>query len=1184
MTHTTTTTPTHFTLPAMITGLFILTACGGSALTNDAKIATNTQNDRCEANPLADGCQQAGAGFLSVGLDEGIGNQEAEPSEAPPAPKPVVNAPVAPKPVVAKTEPVVVTKTQPESAYSTYSSPAEQPVGTTETSPKFEPAVSAQVSVPATVTAATTTAFTDLATTRDTTLTNQFLEGGAAELDRGDVIRHHPLRMNLNQATYDGAAIGGDDIDGIDFFIVNDVVVTGEITYSRDSIDPTLLTASGTRTITTTRYHYAGILSGTDLGAPVDTAVGMATWNGSFRTHNTNPVDFQLTVGFGGEGERTISAFVKDGSRAKVDNYYLLDGTYDTSGLITGTVNWGTFSDIAMRTPTDNRTANGILRGLIGVQGAVGTFVSGSAVDPTNGKVTGGVNAHSVGDLTWGLEGYVGGFVASASFTDNPDVTFSDWTRAIPTVTGGNNGFEAGEAYGLGQTAITDVINLADCEAHNARTVIKSVTYTYHRPDPTMPISSTNQVTSVTPVVTREPRLDQLDCTGNHSGSLNLAGTRFREVTQSGVAFVTEGISLTTLTSGKSFAGLLSGTDLGAPITSASQVGEWKGQFKSVGGYYFDVTDAVPGTPATGTRVDTALDLDFTLTVTFSGGTGTVDAFVPIDNDNRHFYITGNYDDKGVITGVVRAAFFSNSMKGTHKAVNGVLTGLIGVEGAVGAFVSNADNYNYAGGFVANAITPDEETEVTFGDWTRSFATEPADAPTTGTPQSEFLQTTGSTLATGDLTARGGGSITVTTLDLKTATLRNNPLGGDENDGVAFYQGYVNTDGAGYAGIFSTTDLGAPISSQEASAQWHGQFQVIESRKINTDFRLEVTFGAVAGVDGSVGKVEAFIEQVAPNLAHHYVSGTFNNAGVIKGTATAGFFPNGRHSLSSSGGVHDGILTGLIGEDGAVGAFYSNTGVYAGGFVARPTVFVTYDTWLGSSFDTLLLSEADNSLNPINQFVQGGADMIDAGNVKVGNAPVTPITLKIPNSNSGVSFLQGDRGGYPFRTVFSAGILSGTNVGLPLDLGETFNGDAFATWNGEIRWVGALDNDGDTGTPGVVLAGSGQAARAFELDVNFIANTIEAFVPMGDNSHRLLLEAGYNAKGQFTNGTVKYGIFAGDVKEGARTASGADDRVFGGTLTGIIGSDGAVGAFISEGVPNSSIDFGFAGGFWAAPE
>ena len=1622
-------TPTHphFTLPAilpaMITGLFILTACGGSALTNDAPIATNTQNDTCADNPLADGCQ-ADAGFLSVNLDEDNANQEAESSEAPPAPKPVV----------AKTPPAPITQedtsdSTPQTAYSTYSSPAGQPVGSAETSPKSEPAVSGQQSEPtppATITAATTTAFTDLPTMRNTTTqTNEFLKASTwmpverlaaigytshlgvrtritipeedrllpsttrHDLNRLGAVRADPLRMNLGQATYDGVAIGRDVADGIDFF-------TADFQVSTKNSDQTIAT------ISLSRYHYAGILSGTDLGAPVASEVGMATWNGSFRTYNTNPVDFQLTVTFGGIGARTISAFVKDNAWSAVDNYYLVDGTYTNAGLITGTVNWGTFSTLASDSvdavATDGETAgtprakNGTLTGLIGVQGAVAVFIS-----DTNDEATSG--------------GYVGGFVAAPSdiAIGSTDVRFKDWARAIPTVTGGNNGFLAGGAYGLFQA---EAIALTQ------------------------------------------------------GGSLNLAGAGFEEVTQSGVAFVTDGISRTTLTSGKSFAGLLSGTDLGAPISDANQVGEWKGQFKSVGGYYFG------GASRADQYINTAVDTDFTLTVTFgdvSGKAGSIEAFVSTSGIDRRFLLAGTYDDKGVITGTVLAGLFNNDDKSNPSAtINGVLTGLIGIEGAVGAFVSNKDNYNYAGGFVVSPITPDTEREVTFGDWTRSFATEPALAPTTGTPQSEFLQTTGSTLATGDLTARAGGAITVTTLDLNTATLRNNPLGGDDRDGVAFYQGYINSDGAGYAGIFSTTDLGRPITAKDARAEWRGQFQVIESRKINTDFTLEVTFGAVAGVDGSVGKVEAFIVQVAPNLAHHYVRGTFNSAGVITGTATAGFFPNGRHSLSSSGGVHDGILTGLIGEDGAVGAFYSNTGVYAGGFVAlplahvtagttafwernartatanvyptilpdgtatltktgsesndddqanfmragaaaldlgadaladvtiptaynvnldqlvdstdatsgfalvhahstadatrlnlyvgllagtdvgapftdlnipaavwtgilrlespqaqisfkksvdfavtfnggvgriitntielgagrqatnsltiagqfgangliygtttanlgtgsadvtgtlsgligvkgavavftgddtatngsyvggfvalplapvttgsaafwtrnarevtpgespdilpygtatltktgsepnddseanfiragataldlgadardgvtiataynanlgelldgtdatsgfalahahstadatrfnlyvgllsgtdvgapftdlnrpiadwtgilrlespqaqisfnksvdftvafdgtdgtittsaielgagrqatnsltiagqfgangliygtttanlgtgsaevtgtlsgligvegavavfagndtatngsyaggfvaRPRVYATYDAWLDSFGGPLRSAAANINLAPVNQFLQSGPDAINAGNV----ANATILTLKMAGDaekmKNGVSFLQGEHS-WNFRTVFFAGVLSGTNLGVPLavEAGKT------ATWNGEIQWVGSLDNNtnGQADKAGrEAIAGSGEPARAFMLDVNFGTSKIEAFVPMGDNSHHLLLTAGYNGSGQFTNGRVEYGVFAGGVKEGARTASGANDVVFGGRLTGIIGQEGAVGVFISDAVTGGVRDYGFAGGFWAAPE
>ena len=1150
--------PTHFTLPAILpailTGLFILTACGGSALTNDAPIATNTQKNVCKTNPLADGCQQAGAGFLSVGLDEGIGNQEAESSVAPPAPKPVVNAPVvasAPTPVVKKTEPAPITSVDthdfvPKTSPSTQSAPAEQRSGSAASG---DSGASGQQSAP--VTAAATTAFTDLPTTRNATLTNEFLQGGATELDRGDAVRADSLRMNLAQATFDGVAIGGDVADGIDFFTTHYIEDRGTLEYIR--ITPTFLTTTGTRgDIIQSRYHYAGILAGTDLGEPVDSATGMATWNGSFRTYNTNPVDFQLTVTFGGEGERTISAFVKDTARSKVDNYYLIAGNYNAVGLITsGTVNWGTFSDIAQRTPTASRPTNGTLTGIIGVQGAVAVFIS-----DTNDEATSG--------------GYAGGFVAAPSdrATGNPDVTFSDWTRAIPSVTGGNNGFEAGGVNGLTQTAIPNVISVADCEAHNARfsTITEPIIENFKRTD------RTNTITFL-----------ELDCTTD-IGSLKLAGTKFGEVTDSGVAFVTDGISRTTLTSGKSFAGLLSGTDLGAPISDANQVGEWQGKFKSVGGYYFG------GATRDDQYISTAVDTDFTLEVTFGavGGVpdsaGSIEAFVATHGISRYFLLKGTYDDKGVITGTVLAALFDNHQRSNPSAsINGVLTGLIGVEGAVGAFVSNADNHNYAGGFVASPLIPDVEHEVVFADWTRSFATEPATTPTTGTPQSEFLQATGGTLAVGTLKAFGGSDdITVTTLDLNTATLRNNPLGDDADDGVAFYQGYINSDGAGYAGIFDTTDLGRPLTAKDARAEWRGQFQVIQSRKINTDFTLEVTFGAVAGVDGSVGKVEAFVEQIAPNVAYHYVRGTFNNAGVIKGTATAGTFTNGDRN-QFNGGPTDGILTGLIGQEGAVGAFYSHTGVYAGGFVALPFVRVpmgttafwarntrtatagVYPTILPSATATLTKTGSEANDDPQANFMLAGADGLVLGaDAKDGVTIATEYNVNLSQLFDGTDAASGftlehaqttdNPTGNPERFNLYVGLLSGTDVGAPF----TNANMPFASWTGRLRLE------------------SPQAQISFNKEIRFT-------VGFDGTDGTIITDAiALGAGRQTTNNITINGQFGADgVIFGTTTADlGTGSANVSATLSGLIGVDGAVAVFAGN---DASTDGSYAGGFVARP-
>ncbi len=503
-----------------------MTACGGSALTNDGQIATDTQKNACEANPLAEGCTNSAkstqigdeeqTGFLSAGSGdsgEDNTNQEATVSVAPPAPNPVAKkTPPAPAPITS----VDTSDFVPETSYSTYSSEPQQNSGY----------ATGQQSADVTVAALATYSLT-----RNATLQNEFLEIGdwtytktnqrgnvfetitvTNSLNRGGPSNKDPLRMNLADATYDGVAIGREAADGIDFFTET------EWTFTR--------TDGQISGVTENRYHYAGILSGTNLGVPLTTNP-TATWNGSFRTYNTNAVDFQLTVTFGTTDDtRTISAFVKDTAWSLEDNYYLIAGNYTAAGLITsGTVNWGTFSDIAQRTPTASRAKNGTLTGLIGAQGAVAVFISDTNDDGTSG-------------------GYAGGFVAAPSTiaTGNTDVTFGDWTRDTARSTTLNtdtraNEFLVGGAIGLNTTGANNVISRADCATHNAR-------FTITDPETDAVISMSNQ----------------LDCDLTDSGRLNVSGATFGEFTDSGVAFFENDSNF--------YAGLLSGTDLGALITS----------------------------------------------------------------------------------------------------------------------------------------------------------------------------------------------------------------------------------------------------------------------------------------------------------------------------------------------------------------------------------------------------------------------------------------------------------------------------------------------------------------------------------------------------------------------------------------------------------------------------------------
>ncbi len=132
---------------------------------------------------------------------------------------------------------------------------------------------------------------------------------------------------------------------------------------------------------------------------------------------------------------------------------------------------------------------------------------------------------------------------------------------------------------------------------------------------------------------------------------------------------------------GNFYAGIFSGTDLGLPITETMSSVEWDGKLNSS---------------------DNAFEShNFTLTINFNEGdqAGTINAsFTP---QHRSYVITGNFDNKGVITGSIM--FNETNIRGAIETP-GTLTGLIGQEGAVGVFVRNNDdigNQNYSGGFVA---------------------------------------------------------------------------------------------------------------------------------------------------------------------------------------------------------------------------------------------------------------------------------------------------------------------------------------------------------------------------------------------------------------------------------------------------------------------------------------------------
>ena len=230
--------------------------------------------------------------------------------------------------------------------------------------------------------------------------------------------------------------------------------------------------------------------------------------------------------------------------------------------------------------------------------------------------------------------------------------------------------------------------------------------------------------------------------------------------------------------------------------------------------------------------------------------------------------------------------------------------------------------------------------------WLQSFNEPLPKVPNTVNPKNEFLQGTETGFDFNEFSP-----VTITEIEFystptNTLTLAINSLGGDSADGVAFFKGQVGNNSYYYAGILSGTDLGALRTETTGTAQWNGIFQAIGRRvelgyngrniayantNVYTDFTLTVNFGA----GEQAGTISASVHVSNPYNSLYSLTGNFDSIGIITGTVerSVGNFAGDTYRKS-------GILTGLIGQEGAVGAFISESastrGYYSGGFVARP--------------------------------------------------------------------------------------------------------------------------------------------------------------------------------------------------------------------------------------------------------
>ncbi len=214
--------------------------------------------------------------------------------------------------------------------------------------------------------------------------------------------------------------------------------------------------------------------------------------------------------------------------------------------------------------------------------------------------------------------------------------------------------------------------------------------------------------------------------------------------------------------------------------------------------------------------------------------------------------------------------------------------------------------------------------------WAKSFRFLPGKIPQAKDGIGTFLRGFRYHISTGDAADESDRPPTSYTLNLAHGAGNAN-LGGDADDGVGYFQytpnytpDYTAEDHPPryYAGLLSNTDLGVPLGvpaeGGEVRATWAGLLGATNLQSpLDIEFDIDFvnkTFGGTTG--GNAG-----------NTAHYTIDSTFNATGVIQGSIV----------LARDSADRTGRVTGLIGEQGAVGAFISD-GIegdgYAGGFVA----------------------------------------------------------------------------------------------------------------------------------------------------------------------------------------------------------------------------------------------------------
>ncbi|MCA8835030.1 MAG: hypothetical protein K8953_08085, partial [Proteobacteria bacterium] len=372
-----------------------------------------------------------------------------------------------------------------------------------------------------------------------------------------------------------------------------------------------------------------------------------------------------------------------------------------------------------------------------------------------------------------------------------------------------------------------------------------------------------------------------------------------------------------------------------------------------------------------------------------------------------------------------------------------------------------------------------------------------------------------------------------------------------------------------HSAILPTTNLGAPLASPPMTALWPGHYHAVNGVVRPANFYITFDTSLNTGAIGLANKAGDGIG--AGETRQDVVKGLFL-------TLTAAFDANGviTGTVSQLGDfLENAPILGLIGTEGLVAAASNSTG--AVGFTATnpdggavpvldPCISGTlgcygkYELWISNARDSVNLNflpipiESEPATNNnVYSFIAAGADELNLTDAM--NKSVVRLGDLDGNDNNTSGFAIGTLGSAA-NTRGYVGILSGTSVGAPL----TLDANITAEWTGLLSIQRRAVNN----------------KKAITLDIDFEGGTGTIKTKAGGFDYD-------TTGGQEDPNIVINGKFgANGVIYGTTTSINTDTAVPGainGTLTGLIGENGAVGMFNGISGPH-----GYVGGFVVQPE